>query len=162
MPTVPDWLPGLVTVTPPDVVQVGSPDWAGTLTASQAALTVLNSVQLPGDRFLAAVSVQVRYFRYDEAEVFISIALYKILLAFWMPMPVTRGAVAGRAGRLAVGRVGALGEQVEPVVARAGRGVHLGARDASWSSSSGRPASDGLYMLRIGPLPTRLTSSPTR
>ena len=32
-------------------------------TASHAALTVLNSVQLPGNRFLAAVSVQVRYFR---------------------------------------------------------------------------------------------------
>src|SRR4051812_6817838 len=50
-------------VVPP--VQVGSADWAGTLTAVQAALTVLKVVQLPGVRFLAAVSVQVRYFRYD-------------------------------------------------------------------------------------------------
>ena len=50
VPTVPVWLPGLVTVTvlPVLVEQVGSPDWAGTLTAFQAALTVLNSVQLPG------------------------------------------------------------------------------------------------------------------
>ena len=37
--------------------------WAGTLTASHAALTVLKSVQLFGVRFFAAVSVQVRYFR---------------------------------------------------------------------------------------------------
>src|SRR5689334_11375344 len=70
-------------VVPP--VQVGSPDCAGTETASHAALTVLNWVQLPGNRFLAAVSVQVRYFRYDDDEVFISIALYMTLIAFWMP-----------------------------------------------------------------------------
>src|SRR3954453_14134530 len=69
--------------------QVGSPGWGGTLTASQAALTVLNSVQLPGYRFLAAVSVQVRYFRYDELEVFSSMALYMMVMAFWMPRPVT-------------------------------------------------------------------------
>src|SRR3954452_5809266 len=37
-------------VVPP--VQVGSADWAGTLTAFQAALTVLKLVQLPGVRFL--------------------------------------------------------------------------------------------------------------
>src|SRR5215218_2694619 len=60
-------------VVPP--VHVGSPDWAGTLTAFQAFLTALNSVQLLGYRFLAAVSVQVRYLRYDDDEVFISIAL---------------------------------------------------------------------------------------
>src|SRR3982751_1471653 len=60
-------------VVPP--VHVGSPDWAGTLTAAQAFLTALNSVQELGYRFLAAVSVQVRYFRYDDDEVFISIAL---------------------------------------------------------------------------------------
>src|SRR3954447_25461542 len=72
-------------VVPP--LQVGSPDWAGTLTASHAALTVSNWVQLPGKRFFAAVSVQVRYFRYDAPEVFISIALYMILMAFWMPRP---------------------------------------------------------------------------
>jgi hypothetical protein len=40
--------------------QVGSSDCAGTLIASQAALTVLNSVQPSGKRLLAAVSVQVR------------------------------------------------------------------------------------------------------
>jgi hypothetical protein len=45
---------------PPETVQVGSPDWAGTETAFHAALMVLNSVQLPGNRFFAAVSVQVR------------------------------------------------------------------------------------------------------
>ena len=50
---------------------------------------MLNSVQLPGNRFLAAVSVQVRYFRYDDEVVFSSIALYMICSAFWMPMPVT-------------------------------------------------------------------------
>ena len=87
--TVPVLLPGLLTVTPPLELQVGSPDCAGTLTASHAALTVLNSVQLPGYRFLAAVSVQVRYFRYELLLVFISIALYMILMAFWMPRPVT-------------------------------------------------------------------------
>src|SRR4051794_6164287 len=32
VPTVPVWLPGLLTVTPPVVVQVGSPVCAGTLT----------------------------------------------------------------------------------------------------------------------------------
>src|SRR4051812_10184162 len=74
-------------VVPP--VQVGSADWAGTLTAFHAALTVLNAVQSFGKRFFAAVSVQVRYFRYDELEVFISIALYMILIAVWMPTPVT-------------------------------------------------------------------------
>ena len=52
-----------------------------------------------------------------------------ILWAFWMPDAGQGRAVAGRAGRLAVGRVGALGQQVEPVVARAGGRVHLGARD---------------------------------
>src|SRR3954468_4552017 len=76
-----------VGVAPPE--QVGSPDWAGTLTASHAALTELNSAQLPGNRFLAAVSVQVRYLRYELPEVFISIALYMTLAAFSMPMPVT-------------------------------------------------------------------------
>ena len=30
----------------------------------------------------------MRYFRYDEDVVFISIALYMIFMAFWMPMPV--------------------------------------------------------------------------
>ena len=89
VPTVPDLAPGLVTVTPPVAEQVGSAAWAGTETASHAALTVLNSVQLPGNRFLAAVSVQVRYFRYDDEVVFSSIALYMICCAFWMPMPVT-------------------------------------------------------------------------
>ena len=34
VPTVPDLAPGLVTVTPPVAEQVGSADWAGTLTAS--------------------------------------------------------------------------------------------------------------------------------
>ncbi len=61
----PEQPPGLVGVivgvgvgVPP--VQVASPDWAGTLTAFHAALTVLNAVQLPGVRFLAACSVQMR------------------------------------------------------------------------------------------------------
>ena len=63
VPTVPDLAPGLVTVTPPVAEQVGSAAWAGTETASHAALTVLKLVQLPGVRFLAAVSVQVRYLR---------------------------------------------------------------------------------------------------
>ena len=40
-------------------------------------------------RFFAEVSVQVRYFRYELLLVFISIALYMILMAFWMPRPVT-------------------------------------------------------------------------
>ena len=31
----------------------------------------------------------MRYFRYDELEVFISIALYMICSAFWTPTPVT-------------------------------------------------------------------------
>src|SRR5256885_6323107 len=57
------------------VVQVGSPGWAGTLTASHAAFTVLNWVQLPGNRFLAACRVQVRYLRYELAVVFISIEI---------------------------------------------------------------------------------------
>src|SRR6185369_9211466 len=74
-PVTVDWLPGLDTVTVPVAEQVGSADWAGTLIASHAALTVLNSVQLPGNRFFAAVSVQVRYFRYELLEVLSSIAL---------------------------------------------------------------------------------------
>src|SRR5947207_8295571 len=69
--------------------QVGSPAWAGTLTASQAALTVLNSVQLLGNRFLAACNVQVRYFRYEAPVVLSSIALYMILIAFCTPRPTT-------------------------------------------------------------------------
>src|SRR3954463_3641415 len=85
VPTVALLLPGLLTVTPPETVQVGSPDCAGTLTASHAALTVLNSVQLPGYRFFAAVRVQGRYFRYDDNQVFNSIALYIPLMAFCMP-----------------------------------------------------------------------------
>ncbi len=104
--TVPDSKPGLASFWPEQPptagcrsVQVGSPDWAGTLTAFQAALTVLNSVQLAGYRFLAAVSVQVRYFRYDDDEVFISIALYMIFVAFWMPE-------AGHVVPLQVGLVG--------------------------------------------------------
>src|SRR4051794_24626572 len=77
VPTVPVWLPGLASASGPGPLEhVGSADWAGTLTASHAALTVLNWVQLPGNRFLAACSVQVRYFRYELDEVFISIALY--------------------------------------------------------------------------------------
>src|SRR5262249_52979390 len=48
VPTVPVRLPGLVRVSAPPAVQVGSPAWAGTLTASQAALVVLNREQLPG------------------------------------------------------------------------------------------------------------------
>src|SRR6185369_13232289 len=74
-PVVVDWLPGFETVTVPVAEHVGSPDCAGTEIASHAALTVLNSVQLPGKRFFAAVSVQVRYFRYEALEVFSSIAL---------------------------------------------------------------------------------------
>ena len=70
-------------------MQVGSPAWAGTLTASQAALTVLNSRQLPGNRFLAACKVQVRYLWYELAEVFISIALYRIRIALCTPRPTT-------------------------------------------------------------------------
>ena len=67
----PDSKPGLPRMLPPGggvvggvVVppQVGSAVWAGTLTASQAALTALNWAQVLS-RFLAAVSVQVRYFR---------------------------------------------------------------------------------------------------
>ena len=89
VPTVPDLLPGLVTVTPPvRGQQVGSPVWAGTLTAFHAALTLLYRPQ-DASRFFAAVSVQVRYFRYDDDEVFISIALYMIRWAVWMPTPVT-------------------------------------------------------------------------
>src|SRR5262249_31801325 len=42
---------------------------------------------------------------------------------------VDRGTVAGRAGGLAVGRVGALGQQVEPVVAGTCRRVYLGVGD---------------------------------
>src|SRR6476661_4202589 len=89
-PGLPSFWPGLVHVPPPPVVQVGSPACAGTLTASHAALTALNSVQpVAPYRFLAAVSVQVRYFRYDEDDVFISIALYMIFSALAMPMPPT-------------------------------------------------------------------------
>ena len=40
-PTVPDLLPGLVTVTVPVEPQVGSAAWAGTETAFHAALTLL-------------------------------------------------------------------------------------------------------------------------
>src|SRR3954469_11177386 len=87
VPTLVDWLPGGLTVTCVTIVQVGSAAWAGTLTASHAALTALKFAQLPGVRFLAAVSVQVRYFRYDEPVVFVSIALYMILPAVWMPTP---------------------------------------------------------------------------
>src|SRR5262245_43304893 len=87
-PTVPVWLPGLVRVKAPPTVQVGSPAWAGTLTASHAALTVLNWVQLLGKRFFAACSVQVRYFRYELVVVLSSIALYMICMAVWVPSPV--------------------------------------------------------------------------
>src|SRR5690242_13937494 len=48
-----------VGVGSPPPEQVGSPDWAGTLTASQAALTELNTAQLSGNTFLAACNVQV-------------------------------------------------------------------------------------------------------
>src|SRR2546430_12611330 len=89
VPTVPVWLPGLTSASVVPPAQVGSPAWAGTLTASHAALTVLNWVQLPGNRFLAACRVQVRYRRYELAVVFISIALYRILMAFCTPMPTT-------------------------------------------------------------------------
>ena len=41
VPTVPDLLPGLATVTPPEVVHVGSADWAGTETAFHAAFVLL-------------------------------------------------------------------------------------------------------------------------
>src|SRR5262245_58727711 len=91
VPTVPVWLPGLFTVTvlvPPPPVQVGSAAWAGTDTAFHAAFVVLYRAQV-GSRFFAAVSVHVRYFRYDDVVVFISIALYMICSAFWMPTPVT-------------------------------------------------------------------------
>src|SRR4029077_3844315 len=74
---------------PPPPPQVGSAAWAGTLTASQAALTVLNCVQLPGNRLMAACSVQVRYRRYEAPVVFNSIALYMILIAFCGPRPTT-------------------------------------------------------------------------
>ena len=87
-PTVPDLLPGLVTVTVPVEPQVGSAVWAGTETAFHAALTLLYRPQV-ASRFFAEVSVQVRYFRYDDDEVFISIALYMIFWAFWMPTPVS-------------------------------------------------------------------------
>ena len=62
VPTVPDLLPGLATLTSPGSppVQVGSPVCAGTLIASHASLTALNSVQLVGCRVFAAWSVQVR------------------------------------------------------------------------------------------------------
>src|SRR4051812_13320628 len=91
VPTVPVRLPGLFTVTvlvPPPPVHVGSPVWAGTDTAFHAAFVALYRPQV-ASRFLAAVRVQVRYFRYDEELVFISIALYMICSAFWMPTPVT-------------------------------------------------------------------------
>ena len=41
-------------------VQVGSPDWAGTATAFQARWVRLNTVQSPGNRFLAAFSEATR------------------------------------------------------------------------------------------------------
>src|ERR1041384_6729996 len=75
--------PGTVTL------QVGSPGWTGTLTASQAAFTVSNSVQLSGNRFLAACNVQVLYVKYELAVVFISIALYMIWIAVCTPRPTT-------------------------------------------------------------------------
>src|SRR4029078_11527023 len=74
---------------PPPPPQVGSPAWAGTLTASQAALTVLNCVQLPGNRLMAAFNVAVRYFGYDMPVVFSSIPLYMIVIAVCVPRPVT-------------------------------------------------------------------------
>ena len=89
VPTVPVWLPGLASASAVPPEQVGSPACAGTLTASHAALVVLNAVQLPGVRFFAACSVQTRYRRYDEPEVFISIALYMIWIALLTPRPVT-------------------------------------------------------------------------
>ena len=68
----PDSKPGLPRMLPPvgggvvgGVVvppHVGSPVWAGTLTASQAVFTALNWAQVLS-RFLAAVRVQVRYLR---------------------------------------------------------------------------------------------------
>ena len=67
----PDSKPGLPRMLPPvggvvgGVVvppQVGSADWAGTLTASQAFLVALKSAQVES-RFFAEVSVHVRYFR---------------------------------------------------------------------------------------------------
>src|SRR4029079_18391274 len=45
VPTVPVWLPGLFTDTvlaPPPPVHVGSPAWAGTDTAFQAAFVAVN------------------------------------------------------------------------------------------------------------------------
>ena len=61
VPTVPDFAPGLVTVTvPPPTVQVGSAVCAGTDTASQAAFTAVKLVQEVGNRFLAAFNVAVR------------------------------------------------------------------------------------------------------
>src|SRR5215831_5462289 len=50
---------------PPPAPQPGASIWAGTLTASQAALTVLKLSQLAGNRFLAACSVHTRYRRYE-------------------------------------------------------------------------------------------------
>ena len=90
VPTVAVWLPGFASASgAPPPLHVGSPGWAGTLTASQAALTVLNSPQLPGVRFLAACSVHTRYMRYELPEVFMSIALYRMVMALRMPTPVT-------------------------------------------------------------------------
>lgn len=43
-------------------VQVGSPDWAGTLMASQAALVLLNRLQVVGSSDFAELRVAVRYF----------------------------------------------------------------------------------------------------
>src|SRR4051794_10662921 len=74
---------------PPPPPQVGSAAWAGTLTAFHAALTVSNCVQLPGNRLIAACNVQVRYLGYEAPVVFISIALYMILIAFCTPRPTT-------------------------------------------------------------------------
>ncbi len=56
--------PGLVPIEksgPVGPEQVGSPLWAGTLTASQAALVRLNRLH-EGSRVLAALRVVVRYF----------------------------------------------------------------------------------------------------
>jgi hypothetical protein len=51
---------GLPPLQAGPVVQVGSAVWAGTLTASHAAFTALNGAHDDGNRFLAALSVQVR------------------------------------------------------------------------------------------------------
>ena len=58
-PTEEVYVPGLASDRVVGPVQVASPDWAGTLTAFQAALTTLNSLQV-GKMFLAACSVHRR------------------------------------------------------------------------------------------------------